>query len=144
MGAANEARKAWNLLLQMLFAERARLPVIASSLGLSEAQCQVLQQLDPQAPIAMCRVAEALDCDPSNVTGIADRLEARGIVERRSDSRDRRVKQLVLTDRGRELRDRLLAELTQPPSAIASLSADDQRALCAILRRTVERAKRSV
>jgi DNA-binding MarR family transcriptional regulator len=101
-----------------------------------------LQQLDPQAPVAMCRVAEALDCDPSNVTGIVDRLEARGLVERRSDPRDRRVKQLVVTDRGRELRARLLAELTQPPSAIAALSAADQRTLCAILRRA-NRSQRS-
>jgi len=139
MATASEARKAWTLLLEMLVAERSRLPVIASNLGLSEAQCLLLQRLDPHAPLAMCRVAEALDCDPSNVTGIVDRLERRGLVERRADPRDRRVKHLVLTDQGEELRKRLLAELSEPPSAIESLSAADQRTLCAILRRAVGR-----
>jgi len=140
MAAASEARTAWTLLLEMLVAERSRLPLIAGNLGLSEAQGQLLQRLDPETPLAMCRVAEALDCDPSNVTGIVDRLEARGLVERRVDLRDRRVKQLVLTDKGEELRKRLLAALSQPPSAIESLSAADQRTLCAILRRAVGRA----
>jgi len=139
MGAASEARKAWTLLLEMLVAERSRLPVIASGLGLSEAQCLLLQRLDPRAPLAMCRVAEALDCDPSNVTGMVDRLESRGLVERRADPRDRRVKQLVLTDKGEELRKRLVAALSEPPSAIEALSAADQRTLCAILRRAVGR-----
>ena len=74
---------AWQLLRGILAAERSRLPVIAAGLGLSQAQCQVLQLLDPEAPVAMCRVAEALDCDPSNVTGIVDRLQAQGLVERR-------------------------------------------------------------
>lgn len=140
MGAASEARKAWSLLLEMLVRERSRLPAIASALGLSEAQGHVLREIDPGAPIAMCRVAESLGCDPSNVTGIVDRLERRGLVERRADPRDRRVKQLVLTERGRSLRERLLVELAQPPSAIVELSATDQRALCAILRRAVGRS----
>jgi len=135
MASISEARKAWTLLLEMLVAERSRLPMIAASLGLSEAQCLLLQRLDPNAPLAMCRVAEALDCDPSNVTGIVDRLERRGLVERRADPRDRRVKQLLLTAKGEEVRNRLVAELSEPPSTIESLSAADQKTLCAILRK---------
>ena len=92
------ASEVWALLLQVFGAERRRLPAVAAELGLPEAQCQVLQLLDPQAPVAMCRIAEALDCDPSNITGIVDRLQARGLVERRSDPRDRRVKKLVPTE----------------------------------------------
>jgi len=36
-----------------------------------------------------------LNCDPSNVTFIADRLEDRGLVKRVSTDRDRRVKVLI-------------------------------------------------
>ena len=139
MSGVSEARKAWTLLLEMLVAERSRLPAIAADLGLSEAQCHVLQRLEPDSPIAMCRVAEALDCDRSNVTGIVDRLEARRFVERRADPRDRRVKQVALTERGREIRERLIAAISKPPSVIESLSETDQRTLCAILRRAIER-----
>jgi MarR family transcriptional regulator, organic hydroperoxide resistance regulator len=144
MGSPSDAHKAWTLLLEMMSVEaRLRLSAAAAELGLSEAQCQVLQQLDPQRPIAMCRLAEALDCDPSNVTGIVDRLEARHLVERRIDPRDRRVKKLLLTGRGREQRQRLLAALSEPPSAIAALSETDQKSLCAILRRVADRGRRS-
>src|SRR5258705_13957306 len=104
MGGVSEARKAWTLLLEMLVAERSRLPAIAADLGLSEAQCHVLQRLDPDSPIAMCRVAEALDCARSNVTGIVDRLHARRLVDPRPDPPRRKEKQIVLTGRGPESR----------------------------------------
>jgi DNA-binding MarR family transcriptional regulator len=120
-----------------LAAERSRLPAIASEIGLSEAQCLVLQALDPSASVAMCRIAETLDCDPSNVTGIVRRLEARGLVERRVDPDDRRVKNLALTVRGAAHRKRLLELLAEPPPSIRMLSAADQSALHAILERAL-------
>src|ERR1700741_1798323 len=133
MRVPSEAQRAWRLLSEVLAGERSRLPAIADALGLSQAQCHVLRQLDPAAPIAMCRVAEALGCDRSNVTGIVRRLEARKLVERRADERDRRVKQLVLTERGRTLRQQLVEALAEPPSVLESLSPADQKTLCAIL-----------
>jgi DNA-binding MarR family transcriptional regulator len=139
MSISSEGRTAWRLLSEVLAGERSRLPAIADDLGLSEAQCHVLRELDPEAPIAMCRVAEALGCDPSNVTGIVRRLEERKLVERRADERDRRVKQVVLTVRGRALRQQLLDALSEPPSMLESLSPADQKMLCAILRRAVGR-----
>jgi DNA-binding MarR family transcriptional regulator len=86
----------------------------------------------------MSALAERLFCDASNVTGIVDRLEARGLVERRAYEGDRRVKALTLTQAGAEVRDRALAVMSEPPAAIAALPAADQRALRDILRRAVE------
>jgi DNA-binding MarR family transcriptional regulator len=129
------ACEAWKLLLRVVAAERARLPAIAAELGLSEAQCQVLQHLDPAAPVPMCRLAETLDCDRSNVTGIVGRLEARGLVDRRPSASDRRVKNLVLTDAGRRQRQRLLDRLGEPPAGIRALPREEQNLLQAILRR---------
>jgi DNA-binding MarR family transcriptional regulator len=131
------ASDVWTLLLQLVGDERRRLPAIAAELGLSEAQGQVLRLLDPQAPVAMCRIAEALDCDPSNVTGIVDRLEARGLVERRADARDRRVRRLVLTAQGREQRKHLVDRLHEAPSEIEALSMAEREGLCAILKRAL-------
>jgi MarR family transcriptional regulator, organic hydroperoxide resistance regulator len=85
----------------------------------------------------MGRLACGLGCDASNITGIVDRLEARGLVERRAGERDRRVKVLIVTDRGLELRRRLLVRMAEPPEPIARLSPDDQQALTAILRRAL-------
>ena len=51
----------------------------------------------------MRKLAQKLKCEPSNVTGIVDRLEARGLVERRPDPADRRVKVAAATDEGRRV-----------------------------------------
>ena len=84
----------------------------------------------------MSELAAALKCDASNITGIADRLEARGLVERRP-ARDRRVKGLALTEKGMGLKEELYAAFSEPPEAIRRLSKADQRALRDILRRAV-------
>jgi DNA-binding MarR family transcriptional regulator len=85
----------------------------------------------------MGRLAGGLGCDASNITGVVDRLEARGLVERRAGERDRRVKVLVVTERGLELRRRLLVRMAEPPEPIRRLSPADQRALSQILRRAL-------
>ena len=87
----------------------------------------------------MSALAERLFCDASNVTGIVDRLESRGLVERGSAEGDRRVKALTLTAAGVELREQVLTVMNEPPDAIASLTTADQRALRDILARAVER-----
>jgi MarR family transcriptional regulator, organic hydroperoxide resistance regulator len=92
----------------------------------------------------MSALAERLFCDASNVTGLVDRLEARGLVERRSSEHDRRVKALTLTPAGVALRDQVLAVMGEPPEAIAALPVADQRALRDILARAVENLRAAV
>jgi DNA-binding MarR family transcriptional regulator len=87
----------------------------------------------------MRRLALVMRCDPSNVTGLADRLEERGLVERRDDPSDRRVKGLALTPKGGRVRDDFMARLMDPPEEIASLPAEDQRALRDALRKALAR-----
>jgi DNA-binding MarR family transcriptional regulator len=88
----------------------------------------------------MGRLACALGCDASNVTGIVDRLEQRGLIERRPSERDRRVKVLVVTDQGAEVRRALMIRLGEPPQAIAALSPADRKRLAGILRRALSQA----
>jgi DNA-binding MarR family transcriptional regulator len=86
----------WELLMDLVMAERARLPQIAAEFRLSPPQVYALRLLEPEQPLPMGRLACALGCDASNVTGIVDRLEQRGLIERRPSERDRRVKVLDL------------------------------------------------
>ena len=99
---------AWQLLIQLFFAQRANLPTLAAELELSPAQCHVLHLIEPGRPIPMGQLAETLACDASNVTGLVDRLESRGLVRRRPSAEDRRVKVLDLTPTGSRLRTLLL------------------------------------
>src|SRR5688500_4176373 len=128
----------WELLVRLYFTQRANLPSLAAELELSPAQCHVLHLIEPDRPIPMGQLAATLACDPSNVTGLVDRLESRGLVSRRPSAADRRVKVLVLTPTGSRLRALLLDRMTAPPAALERLSPREQRALVRILRHLLE------
>ena len=128
------AREAHRLFFEIGMRERVRYGRELAELGLTFQLAHALRLIGDQ-PRSMKDLADLLVCDASNVTGIADRLEARGLVERRSAEGDRRIKLLALTDTGEELRGRVLAIMLEPPAAISSLSNADQTALRDILRR---------
>jgi len=129
--------EAWELLQRLLEATRARIPAVAAELELPPAQCQVLRRLPARRAITMGELARSLACDASNVTGLVDRLESRGLVERRASREDRRVKAIALTTQGCQVRARLVARLSKPPDPIARLSEADRDRLTAILRKVV-------
>jgi len=126
---------AWDLLIQLLLSQRGQLPVLAAALELSPAQCHVLYVIEPGKPVPMKQLAASLSCDASNVTGLVDRLESRGLIRRQPGREDRRVKELDLTPTGARLRAELVARMSTPPAAIGRLSARDQRELERILSR---------
>jgi len=129
------ADEAWALLRELLFAERRRFLDTASEFELHPAQAGALMQLDQESGSPMHEIAAHLACDSSNVTGIVDRLEARGLVSRRAGERDRRVKYIVPTALGLEVRDALRARMSRAPAAIERLSPKEQRLLRDLLAR---------
>src|SRR5688500_12832287 len=129
---------AWSLLVKLYFAQRANLPPLAAKLELSPAQCHVLHLIEPERPLPMGQLAETLACDKSNVTGLVDRLESRGLLRRRPSTGDRRVKVLVLPPPGARPRALLLHRMPAPPAALERLSLREQRALVRLLKRLLE------
>lgn len=137
-GSASLADQAWALLLQLAFERvHAHFAAVVAELDLAPMQAKALHELDGAQPISMRELATRLGADPSNVTGLIDRLEARGLVERRPDPNDRRVKGLALTSAGARLRQRLFARLYSAPRSLAELSQRDQRCLRDVLERIV-------
>ncbi|HEX8075888.1 MAG TPA: MarR family transcriptional regulator [Thermoleophilaceae bacterium] len=131
-GAASEA---WELLSELFQGQRRRFMALAQEFELAPQQMGALKALRQRGSIPMNELADVLMCDSSNVTGIVDRLEHRGLVVRQPASHDRRVKLLELTERGEELGREIGRRMSQPPPGLAALSAADQRALRDILRR---------
>jgi DNA-binding MarR family transcriptional regulator len=109
----------------------------AAEAGLSAPQVFALLALTPDEPVPMSDLAGVLRCDASNVTGLTDRLETRGLVERRPAPHDRRVRHLVLTDAGLALREQVAARLEEPPPGFAELTADEARTLRDLLKKVV-------
>jgi DNA-binding MarR family transcriptional regulator len=131
------ADEVWTVLRGLLAEQRRRFLTASSELELHPGQAAALLNMDPDAPRPMHELATQLACDNSNVTGIIDRLEARGLVARRTYEQDRRVKHVVLTPRGVEVRDRLLAQVGEPPVGLARLSTAEQGQLRDLLNRVV-------
>jgi len=128
-----EACRAFQLLVKFFFAQREQLPPPGDAFELSPAQCHALHLIDPGRPVPMGRLAETLGCDASNVTGLVDRLEARGLVQRRPSADDRRVKVIQLTPAGSRLRAQMLRRMTTGSCRLSRLPARDQQALVRIL-----------
>ncbi|MET8679402.1 MarR family transcriptional regulator [Streptomyces sp. NPDC004647] len=109
----------------------------AAKHSLTGAQARVLGLLSLE-PMPMRKIAQKLKCEPSNVTGIVDRLEARGLVERRPDPADRRVKLAASTNEGRTTAARLRDSLDFAREPLAGLSTDERTTLRDLLRRMLD------
>ncbi|MEU5898316.1 MULTISPECIES: MarR family transcriptional regulator [Streptomyces] len=106
----------------------------AAGHALTGAQARVLGLLSLE-PMPMRRIAQKLKCEPSNITGIVDRLEARGLVERRPDAADRRVKLAAPTAQGAEVARSLRESLDFAREPLAELSREERLVLRGLLRR---------
>ncbi|GGJ98780.1 MarR family transcriptional regulator [Streptomyces camponoticapitis] len=106
----------------------------AAEHSLTGAQARVLALLSIR-PMPMRRIAQKLKCEPSNVTGIVDRLETRGLVERRPDPSDRRVKLAAPTEKGRQTARQLRDGLNFAREPLADLSVEERTVLRDLLRR---------
>jgi DNA-binding MarR family transcriptional regulator len=100
---------------------------------------RVLNLVDAAEGRSQQEIARAVQAPPSRMVGFVDELERRGLVERRADPDDRRVRALYLTPagrealaRGREVARRHEAELT------AGLSEAERERLVELLRKVVD------
>jgi DNA-binding MarR family transcriptional regulator len=103
---------------------------------LTPSQADALRNLDQ--PFSQRELAQCLHFDASNVTDIADRLEARGLIERRVDPNDRRVRRLMLTPQGTALRDELFGGFLQDAPFFQALTTTEQAALHDLLAKMVK------
>src|SRR4030081_3300659 len=109
----------------------------AAELNLSLAEAKAIQNLEPGQAIPIRALAAGLHSNPSNVTVVVARLEARNLLERQV-SDDRRVKGVRLTAAGQNLKHKLEARLINDHPAVRGLSPAEQQTLLAILRRLSE------
>jgi DNA-binding MarR family transcriptional regulator len=102
----------------------------AAAAGVTAAQAAVLTMLSE--PQSMAKLAERMGCDASNITGLVDRLEAKGLVVRAAVEGDRRVKRIRWTTAGKAAVERFQRDLIKA-SSLAKLSPKARRGLLAAL-----------
>jgi MarR family transcriptional regulator, organic hydroperoxide resistance regulator len=104
---------------------------LARDYGVPTFVIKALHMID--CPLAMKELGQRMRCDPSFVTSVADMLEKRGLAARESDPGDRRVKRVVLTPAGGELRHKLECDMAARMPWRAALSADERITLLGLL-----------
>jgi DNA-binding MarR family transcriptional regulator len=103
------------------FAQRESQSRATQELGLTPGHMKTLFELNADDGRPMGELANALVCDASNATWLVDRLEERGLVERRPHPGDRRVKTVVLTPEGVKTKQLLVERLLTPPEDLVAL-----------------------
>jgi DNA-binding MarR family transcriptional regulator len=114
MDRNQELEQSYMVLVEFLMLSKRRIIEMASEYGLTGMQAMSIFLLDRPRP--MNSFGKIFNCDPSNVTGIVDGLEEKGLVKRFENPKDRRIKMVEACREGVVIRAALLNELTGPDS----------------------------
>ncbi|GGO00803.1 MarR family transcriptional regulator [Microbispora rosea subsp. aerata] len=107
---------------------------VADEVGITASQVVALRELSE--PITARELASRMSCEPSNATFVLDRLEQLGLIRREPHPTDRRAKQIVLTEAGRQRRADVLERLSVA-SPLTRLTAAQQESLRDLLKSLV-------
>lgn len=107
--------------------------------GLTGAQVGVLTCLHEQEGKKMNKISEELWCDVSNITGVVDRLEKQGLIDRSNLPEDRRVSLINITPKGKEkLAETLPEHEKYLIDQIGKLTPEERRTLIKLLKKIID------
>lgn len=120
----------------LLMQHRSYFQGLFAEIGISAPQVHVLHFLS-EGPLTMRELASKCNCEPSNLTGLIDQLEAKRMVQRKVAKTDRRVKLVSVSRTGKALRDKVFARLSEPVPWMSALGGEDQQQLLSIVQRAL-------
>ena len=124
------AEEAWKAIMEFIVATAAERSAPIGKAGLTPNDMRALATISlAEGGRTMRSLADEWRCDASTVTWIVDRLEQRGLAERRPHPTDRRSRLVALTPAGAALWAGLQKEVYQPPRALLELNEKDLAAL---------------
>src|SRR5437867_4950387 len=118
------AADVWRLMIDTAMAQFGQAASILQPLGLTPGHLKLLMQIEPGEGRPMGSLAHTFQCDASTMTWLVDRLEERGLVERRMLPTDRRVKAVALTPLGVTTKAELLEPFYQPHAELCALDRE--------------------
>jgi MarR family transcriptional regulator, organic hydroperoxide resistance regulator len=125
------ASRVWRALYDAILDIHDRNIAVLTSRGLTGGEIKALLKLAPGEAVPMRGLADRWRSDGSTVTWMADRLESKGLVQRRAQPGDRRVRAVALTPKGERELAAIQKQLFQPPSWWRQLSDREIKQLAA-------------
>lgn len=125
-------------LLEFLMLAKQHVVAIGAEFGLTSIQAVTLLMLDERQPRPMKSFCTLYHCDASNVTGIVDGLEKKGLVSRQNDPNDRRIKAIQLETNGKQLQRAMIDRLSANNGFLfGALNPDETQQLMRLVEKIV-------
>ena len=142
---ANEADEIVESIVYLYTESRRRMKSLASSHGLTGPQWTVVRALSARGDLSLSALSDQIRAKNSTVTGIVDRMERDGLVERQRSTHDRRVVHLEATARGRAIAAAVPVRAMEIfGGALRALSSEDRAELTRILGLLAESVREEV
>ena len=133
-------------ILVFLYTENRRFTKqLAARASLTGPQLTVVKMLETMGDLSLSELSDAIRAQNSTVTGIVDRMEREGIVERARSTEDRRVVRIHLTEKGLKLAAEIPIEpITIFRAALESLSPTEARELLKMVNKISSRVRAAI
>jgi DNA-binding MarR family transcriptional regulator len=125
---ANNSDSFYLSLIEFLMTAKQHVVAIGADFGLTSIQAITLLLVDEHRPRPMKNFCILFHCDASNITGIVDGLESKGLVSRQNDPSDRRIKTIRLEPAGKTMRRQIIERLEGMDGPLfAALNAEEKK-----------------
>ena len=127
----------YNSLMEFLALSKQQMFKIAAEYGLTSTQAFILLLITQEDRRTMHSFCNILGCDASNITGIVDGLERKGLVTRADHPTDRRVKMLQLLPKGEQIRSDILTQMSDRNESyiLSKLTSDELAQFTALIQK---------
>lgn len=113
MATRNTSNQFYFALVSFLLHAKQQVVTLSAEFGLTGIQALTLLQIETIDTPSMSAFGKLYGCDPSNITGIVDGLEQKGLVSRRPHPSDRRTKLIHLEQAGKNMQDKIVKRLAE-------------------------------
>lgn len=97
----------------------------AEELNITSTQLMVLRKISQHPDIGITELADLLHLGNSAASGVVDRMVKAGLITRQRSESDRRIFQLAMTDKGREIREKCKQSLRKHLQPLSNIPAGD-------------------
>ena len=123
-------------LVSFMLQAKQQVVAAAAEFGLTSVQALTLLTIKQRDQRSMSEFCKLYECDASNITGIVDGLEQKGLVSRQAHPQDRRVKIIRLETAGHNLQKKLISRIAESsPHLFQGLSQKEIQQLATLIKK---------
>ncbi len=141
---ADQRNGTYNAIIATYKVMQRNMTKLVSQEGLTQAQFQALRVIAKYGPTPMKTISDKMSVSAANITGIVDRLESKGLIERMARREDRRASIIELTPKGRRIQEEVAKKYARfVQKALQRFTPEEQETLRSLLAKLQEEMRAS-